>query len=372
MTNAEKSKLQKEVVDSSPIGESGRWLLAPRVGKSRIAILDIKRIKPKSILWVTPSQELAKDEIPKEFEKWGAKRFIKNLTTSTWMSLDKVTGHYDYIVLDEEQFITLANSVHLRTGGLTCNVLRTMTGTPTKHEEKLQIYKDLNLNVLYEISINSAVDIGLLSNYNMFVVEVEMSTARTIEAGNKDNRFMTSEKDQYAYLSKVVKQAVIQKRADAKFRILNRLRAVKNSPSKLEAAKGLLERLEGRKLIFCGSIEQAEELCANTYHSKRDNKDLLAFKEGTIDDIAMVDAGGVGQTYRAIDHLIMTQVDSDKNGLTSQKLARTLLQQEDYSATIWILVLLDTQDEKWVESALENFDKEKITYIRYKNLDRVL
>lgn len=47
---------------------------------------------------------------------------------------------------------------------------------------------------------------------------------------------------------------------------------------------------------------------------------------------------------------------------------RTLLQQEDYQATIWIICLLGTQDEKWIESALERFDKSKVEYINYKNL----
>lgn len=63
----------------------------------------------------------------------------------------------------------------------------------------------------------------------------------------------------------------------------------------------------------------------------------------------------------------MVQADSDKNGTTSQKIARTLLEQKNYKATIWVLCLVGTQDEKWIESALENFDKTKVEYIRYKN-----
>ena len=36
MTNKEKSELQKKIVNSVSNGESGRLLLAPRIGKSKV------------------------------------------------------------------------------------------------------------------------------------------------------------------------------------------------------------------------------------------------------------------------------------------------------------------------------------------------
>ena len=370
MTNAEKTRLQKEIVDSVDQGASGRLLLAPRVGKSRIAIMLTKKNKPKSILWVTPSAKLATEDIPQEFEKWKAKSYLKKLTTVTWMSLDKIDGHFDMIILDEEQFVTENNTKNFFNDKLTYDTLISMTGTPTKHAEKQLIYKKLKLSVLYDMSINEAVDIGLLSNYSIKVLEVDMSTAKTLEAGSKAKRFMTSEASNYQYLTKMVNQAMYQGRADAKFRILNRLRAIKNSPSKLEAAQELLARIDGRVLIFAGTINQANHLCDAHYHSKTKDTALKHFQAGDIDRIAMVNAGGTGFTYKELDHLVMVQADSDKNGLTSQKIARTLLKQKNYNATVWIVSLIGTQDEKWVASALENFDKDKVEYIRYKNFKR--
>ena len=64
MTDKEKSELQKEIVDGLPLCPHGRLILAPRVGKSKIAIDIIKKEKPKSILWVTPSAELAEIDEP--------------------------------------------------------------------------------------------------------------------------------------------------------------------------------------------------------------------------------------------------------------------------------------------------------------------
>lgn len=366
MTNKEKSKIQKEIVDSLELKPHGRLLLAPRVGKSKLAIDIIKKNKPKSILWVTPLAKLAEEDIPQEFETWGAKSYLKKLTTVTWTSLNKIKGHFDMIILDEEQFIT-ENNVSGFKDNITYEYIVSMTGTRTKHQDKIDLYKLLNLKILYELSINEAVDVGLLANYNIKVIEIDMSKERTIKAGTKDKPFMTSEEENYRWLSSTAQKAIFQKRKDSQFRILARMRAIYNSLSKTNAAKYLMDNLEGRKLFFCASIEQADFLCVNTFHSQTNDKNLNDFINGVINEITMVNSGGVGTTFKEIDHLVMTQADSDKNGLTSQKIARTLLEQGDYKATIWLLCLIGTQDEKWVESALENFDRTKVEYIRFKN-----
>lgn len=367
MTNAEKSKIQKEIIDILPDKPHGRLLLAPRLGKSKLIIDLIKREKPKSILWVTPLADLANVAIPEEFETWKAKKFVKGLTTVTWTSLNTIKGHFEMIILDEEQFISENNSLNLRNGNLTADYIVSMTGTETKHQAKLDLYEELKLFVLFKLDINQAVDMGILSNYNIKVIEVDMTADKVIPSGTKEKPFKTSEIDNYNYLSRMMKEAMFQRRKDTQFRVLKRMRAVYDSPTKQKVAKYLMQHLEGRKLFFCASINQAEYLCENTYHSKSDGKNLRRFINGEVNEVAMVNAGGVGTTYKEINHLVMVQADSDKNGLTSQKICRSLLQQPDYKATIWIICLIGTQDEKWVESALQNFDKSKVEYIRFKN-----
>ena len=372
MTKAEKSRIQKEIVDSIEIGSSGRLLLAPRVGKTKLMIDIIKRNKPTSILWITPSAELAdkdnvEDGIFTEFVKWKAVRYINKLTTTTWKSLSKIKGHFDLIIGDEEQFATENNCASLLDNNLSFNNLLFMTGTSTKHEHKKNLYKNLNLSVLVDISINKAVDMGLLSNYSIKVIGVDLGKEKNIKAGNKTNPFLTTEEAQYKWLTKSLAEAIDESRPDVQYKVLSRLRAIKNSPSKENAALHLIKVLEGRKLIFSSTIKQASVLSNNTYHSKTDNKDLISFKKGDIDDIALVNAGGTGHTYKAIDHLIIVQADSDKNGLTSQKICRTLLDQKNYEATVWIICLIGSKDETWIDSTLESFDESKIEYIRFKD-----
>lgn len=367
MTIKEKKEIQKSIIDKLPLKPHGRLILSPRIGKTKMIIDIIKLNKPKSILWVTPSSELATVDIPNEFIKWKAKRYLSKLTTVTWTSLNKKIGHYEMIVFDEEQYITLNNISSILSNILTCDYLLSMTGTATKHEDKKDLYKLLNLKVLVDVNINKAVDMGILADYSINVIEIDMSVEKNIQAGNKDKRFMTSELENYKYLHNSAQTAIFRKGKDAMFKILARMRAIYNSKTKTEVAKYLINNLTGKKLVFCASINQAEELSEYTYHSKTDDKSLIKFNNNEIETITMVNSGGIGYTYKQIENLIIVQCNSDKNGDIGQKIARSLLEQKNYKANIWILCLIGTKDEQWVESALQNFDKEKVTYKRFKN-----
>lgn len=367
MTNQEKDKLQKEIVSQLPEQPHGRLLLCPRSGKTKLMIDVIKRDQPNSILWVTPSSKLATEDIPNEFDLWKAKKYKRRLTTSTWKGLISVTGTYDLIILDEDQFITPENIINLKNGTLVGRTIIGMTGTPTKDRLKNQLYEYLNLDVLYEIDINEGVDIGLIANYTINVVYAEMSKSKIMKAGTKEKPFMTTEVANYAYLTGAVNTANAKTR---KFKIMNRMRAIKNSPSKLAVAQQILRILGGRRLIFAGTIEQSKKLSQFTFNSKTDDTDLNRFRNGEINSLALVNSGGTGFTYKAIDHLVVVQADSDNNGLTSQKITRTLLDQPDYKATIWMVCLRGTQDEKWVAKTLDRFDRSKVEFFTLDEFKR--
>jgi superfamily II DNA or RNA helicase len=370
MTNKEKSALQKEILDSLPEQPTGRLILAPRSGKTKLIIDLIKRDQPNSILWVTPSSKLADEVIPQEFDKWKAKTYKRRLTTSTYKSLVNIEGTFDIIIFDEDQHITPANVINiLKHKTLVGRTMVAMTGTPSDNRIKNQLYDILGISeVLYEISIDKAVEIGLIANYRIKVVYAEMSKAKTMEAGSKTKRFMTSELANYQYLTKMVNNAPPKQQ---KFRRLNRMRAIKNSPSKTAVAQQILRILGGRRLIFAGTIEQSKKLSQFTFNSKTNDAHLEMFKEGKINSLALVNSGGTGFTYKAIDHLVVVQADSDSNGLTSQKITRTLLDQPDYMATIWIVCLRGTQDENWVSSTLNRFDREKVEFYTFEEFKRV-
>lgn len=366
----EKNRIQKEIVESLPNPSHGILKLAPRVGKTKIGIDVIKKEKPKKILWVTPNAKLRDIDIPNEFIQWKAKSFLNKTDIICYASLAGHKGKYDKVYLDEYQDLTESNAEPLFNGNITYNTILAFSGTHPKHKEKLDLYKRLRLNILSEITIDEAVDKGLIAPYRIKVVECELdSKDKYIVGGSKAKPFMQTEQSRYDYLSKLIRVKMFSGQPVPKFMYLNRMRFIYNLKSKTEFAKKFISGLTGRTLIFAGSIAQAEELCKYTYHSKRDDEDYIKFRDEKIDTLAMVNSGGVGHTYRNVDNLVIVQVNSDKKGDATQKIARSLVLQDGYVANIYLLCVRGTVDEDWKDKVIEGFDKSKVEHVSYKNYE---
>lgn len=366
--NKIKTKIQKEIVDSLDNPSHGILLLAPRVGKTKIAIDTIKKEKCKSILWVTPSIKLRDIDIPEEFNTWKAKNYLKKTEIICWSSLADHQGEYNKIILDEYQEITENNSRGLLDGRIKYKSILCLSGTHPKHDEKRAILNSLKLDILVEKTIEEAIEEELISDYDIKVVEQSLDDIRRdVPAGSKTKPFVTTEKKMYDYLSQVIRKMTYGKK-NPQFMILKRMHLIYNSVTKEQIAKFLINKLEGRKLIFAGSIKQSERLSKYTFNSSTDDTHLNKFLNQEVDTLACVKSGGTGFTYKNIDHLIIVQSDSDKKGETTQKFCRSLLLQNNYKAKIWFICLTGTQDEKWIEAALESFDKSKVEYVRFVNL----
>lgn len=369
MTKKEKTELQDEIVKQIPQKTSGQLHLAPRLGKSRVIIQLIKRDKPLSILWVTPSAELAETDIPNEFNKWGAKKYKNVLTTVTWTSLPKIEENYDLVILDESQKITTSHMMTIHRLMKFGTVLA-MTGTPSESLIKKELYKSLGLNIIYSLLIDEAVEQGILADYEVNVISVRLSLENDVHVNTKKGPgFVTSEYKQYQFLTKRFQES--KGTRAYKFAVLNRRRAILDSNSKFKVAKQLLDSLSGRKLVFCSSIKQAERFSPLTYHSKTNNNNLESFQKKETEELYLVNTGGIGSTFEDIDHLVVTQVNSDQNGDISQKICRALLKQhKTYKAKIWLLVLEGTQDEIWMGNLLKKFNNEKIKF--YKDIKELI
>lgn len=365
-----REKAYQECLDILPNPCKSILLLSPRVGKTRIGIGYIKKHNLKKILWVTPTVKLRDEDIPGEFVTWKAKSYLSGATIVCYSSLSAVEGEFDVVILDEIQAITEANTLPFFNGKIKAKSILGLTGTMPKHFEKLQLIKKLGLNVEKEITIDDAVQENMVADYKVNVLEVPLdSTTKNVKGGTKAKPFMTTEAAAYAYHSKnVARMMFVNNPQRLQHAILNRLRFVYNSPTKLETAKKLIKYLNGRKLVFAGSIAHAEQLSPHTYHSKTTQDDLNLFLQEKIDLLACVNAGGTGFTYRNVDHFIIVQADSNKSGGFIQKLARSLLLQKDYVASIWVISLQGTQDEQWITNALSELNQDKIEYVNIKNL----
>lgn len=365
-----KNLIQQQIVESLPNPCHGLLNLAPRVGKTKIGIDVIKKEKSKKILWVTPNTKLRDEDIPAEFKQWKAVSYLKKTDIICYASLADHKGKYDKVILDEYQDITPANAEPLFNGNIKYKTIVGLSGTHPKHKEKQELYDKLDLKILTDMSIDEAVENGLIAPYKIKVIECRLNSRdKNIQAGNAKKQFMQTEEARYGYLTRLINAKLFSGQSVPKFFYLNRMRFLYKLKSKNDFAKKFVSKLKGRTLVFAGGIEQAEEICKNTYHSKRDDKDLQAFLEGKIDKLACVNAGGVGFTYRDVDNFVIVQVNSDGKGDATQKIARSLVLQENYVANIYILCVINTVDEDWKNKVLANFNKENIEHISYVNYE---
>lgn len=364
-----KTEIQNEIVDILGPNPHGIADLSPRIGKTRIGVRVIKRDKPKKILWVTPDVKLRDVDIPLEFETWKAKTYLKHTDIVCWASLAKVKGKYDLVVLDEIQYITDVNSAPFFDGSIVYNNILCLTGTVPKGEDKLLLLDKLDLKTLHKVTIDQARQEGLVADYGISVVLTTLnSTDKTVPGGSKATPFYQTELAAYNYINSRIKKMFYTRSSVPAFMYIQRMQFIKELKSKENMAKILLDTLPGRTLIFCSSIAQAERLCQYTHHSKKkDSKDYEDFIAGKIPKLACVNSGGVGSTYRGVDNFIVVQSDNNKNGGITQKIARSLVYQEGYKASIYLIAAAGTVDEDWVLKSLGDFDSKKVVWLSDKN-----
>jgi hypothetical protein len=145
------------------------------------------------------------------------------------------------------------------------------------------------------------------------------------------------------------------------------MRIIQSSLAKRNATKRLLAtHKDERVLVFCGTTAIADDLGIPSYHSKSSEKKLFEdFAEGEGKHLAVVKIGNTGVTYKPLDKVIINYFDSNAENL-AQKINRCMAMEyntPDKKAHIYIISSDESVEQKWLNKALEFFDKNKIKYV---------
>jgi superfamily II DNA or RNA helicase len=136
--------------------------------------------------------------------------------------------------------------------------------------------------------------------------------------------------------------------------------------SKVRYSQKLLQYAKTNDLkciVFTNTQEQADLLCAHSYHSKNVNSKeyLEKFKSGEITTLSTVLQLVEGVNIPNLKRCLILHAYANERK-TSQRIGRMLRLNPDEKASIHILCYKDTIDEKWVTQALADFDQSKITH----------
>jgi superfamily II DNA or RNA helicase len=340
-------------------GKFGILNLCPRFGKIRTSIHALEKLKLKSILICYPDKKI-EQSWKEDFEEL---KFDDSIVTyTTHLSIKKHIGKsFDVVIIDEIHLLSEAQIEACQELFETNNVVLGLTGTLSSWSEKT-LEEELNLHVLATYPIEKAIEEGVIVDYQINIIKVPLDNVKTLDFKGKKR----TEKKQFDSISWVIDK-LQREGKDTMFLRLNRMRLIQSSIAKLNMTKNLLKKFKDeRVLVFCGVTKIADSLGIPSYHSKSSEKEKFQkFAEGEGNHLAVVKIGNTGITYKPLNKVIINYFDSNAENL-AQKINRCMAMEyntPDKKANIYIISSNEPTELKWLNKALEFFDKEKIKYI---------
>jgi superfamily II DNA or RNA helicase len=343
-------------------GKFGILNLCPRFGKIRTTINILKKMKSDcSVLIAYPDNKIKQSWI-EDFEEMNYEN--DNITYTTHLSIHKHTGtEFDIVVIDEIHLLSEAQiGACVDLFSINDNILG-LTGTLSKWTKRT-LSEDLGLQVVAEYPIEKAIEEGVIVDYQITVVKVPLDNTVRNEYGKK--KIKKTELQQFRYLSTTINK-MMYSGGNTMFMRLARMRLIQSSLAKLNKTKQLLQQYKDeRVLVFCGTTKISDSLGIPSHHNKSKDKEAFKrFAEGEGTHMAVVKIGNTGITYKPLNKVIINYFDSNAENL-AQKINRCMAMEyntPNKKADIYIISSNEQVEEKWLNKALEFFDKKKIIFI---------
>lgn len=360
--NKKRELVQKEALTEALKHKRSGLGISMGVGKTLIGLKYIQHFQnntlmPYKVLVVAPKLSIF-ESWKQDAEKFGIE--MEGVTFTTYLSLNKQKKIYDIIILDECHSLRYTHAEYLE--HFPGRILG-LTGTPPKWQES---EKGEMVNkycpIKYKYTIDDAVEDEILNDYRIVVHILPLGKHKNIPVEFKGRKWMTSEFDSYQYWTKRVDTATGQK--SKQISSIMRMTQMKEFKSKELYAKKLFNTIEDKCILFANTQDQADRLCHKSYHSTNPYSDinLEDFSKGLITKLSCVLQLSEGVNIKGLKAgIIMHAYGNERK--SAQRIGRLLRLNPDEIATAHILCYMDTVDERWVTTALEDFDQNKITYI---------
>lgn len=395
ISNKIREKIQDEAEEAwNRAGRRGAILIATGVGKTKIAINIIGKLIQSHLLTQTvisvPTEKLRDEGWRDEFIKWNYHTLIDSVSIykTCYASLNRIKNWtINLTILDEGHNITEENSEYFNNNEI--NDILVLTATRPTDQRKIDIFRKLGIQPVYELKLDEAVKLGIVAPYDITVIEIPLNETEKYIKVTKKATILKTEKEAYNYYTRMT---IVSKNP---FSRINRMRFIYDCNSKGYAAKRLLDYKipkDLRKIIFCGSKAQAISISPYRFFSKptikpnevvkdsqkyaqykylmdnyQGSDSLNKFVSGEIDEIACVTALNEGHNLGQIDIALVVQLNS-KQLHTIQRIGRILRYYVGHVGKIIILVLKNTIDEEWCEKALRGLDRSKIRRISLEDI----
>ena len=353
-------------------GFVGSVIAGTGVGKSRVGVLAVEHalINKGDALILVPTVQL-QEQFVEEFAKWGVDN--TNVEVICYQSAYKLKGlHYSIVVCDEIH-LGLSSEYRKFFKYNTYDKLLCMTATLPEELE----YKDLLEKLAptaYKITLDKCVQLGIVSPYTITCVPVTLTADEKVAYKKANNSFV-----QWKYMLgqfnafESAQEIMRNKNATAgdKQKAVMYYRAIRMRKQIVDFAENKInkfteiyeENKDKRILVFGGANDFTDKLCnsiapnAMSYHSKKTKKQkelaLESFKDKTINVLCSTKALNQGFDVPDANMGIICGITSKSLSMI-QRVGRLIRFKEDKIGNIIILYVADSQEEKWLKSAVKN------------------
>lgn len=395
ITNRIKDKIQQEAGEAwLAAGRRGAIYIATGVGKTKIAIdyiSSLLNIIPASIVIAVPTEHLRDIGWREEFDKWSNPMDYDSTISVCYNSLNKLKEvQVELVVLDEGHNITEKSAEFFAQN--TVRDIMVLTATPpTRFSEKEIIFQRLGIRSVYTLSLDEAVELGIVAPYNITIVTMPLDGQnKYIQSGKKGAYFYQTELKKYEYLTMKVLNG------NEKMARLQRMQFIYKLKSKTIATGWLLDKIPEalKTLIFCSNKRQAIDTCKNRYFSKpslpvkdkskadkvtehlyimnewHGDDDLEAFVEDRIFRLSCCEALNEGVNLQGtgkIDIAFIAQLNSKQQHFI-QRIGRILRYKRDHIGEIVILAVENTVDLEWANRSISGLNVSKVRYVKLEDI----
>jgi len=358
----DRNKLQNRAANNYK--DKGIFWCSPRMGKIRTTFLLCEKQGFKKIRVFAPRIDIFqgwKDDAIK-FDFKGELLFYTTTIASKMVYQD-----VDLIVLDEIQEYSFEQLKGIKKL-IGKNKSIALTGTMT-NKTLSDIQTILGMNVCFKYTIEEAVEDGVLSDYKLYIHEVELDDVSKYIVTKKGSITEKKRMQQLTWL----KDKLSKEGKPTFFLDLKIINLLQNSLAKRNKTISLLNEYKGERiLVFCGTTETADKLGIPVYHSKSKEKELFnAFCNGEGETLATIKMMQAGITIKPINKGIANYISGSPEEST-QKLCRFLgyeFLNPDKIAEIHIICSNTDFEKARLKTALTWFDENKI--FRIKN-DKII
>ena len=353
-------------------GFVGSVIAGTGFGKSRVGVLAVEHalINKGDALILVPTVQL-QEQFVEEFAKWGVDN--TNVEVICYQSAYKLKGlHYSIVVCDEIH-LGLSSEYRKFFKYNTYDKLLCMTATLPEELE----YKDLLEKLAptaYKITLDKCVQLGIVSPYTITCVPVTLTADEKVAYKKANNSFvqwkyMLGQFNAFESAQEIMRNknatAGDKQKAVMFYRAISmRKQIVDFAENKISTFANIYKANKDKRiLVFGGANDFTDRLCnsiapnAMSYHSKKTKKQkelaLESFKDKTINVLCSTKALNQGFDVPDANMGIICGITSKSLSMI-QRVGRLIRFKEDKIGNIIILYVADSQEEKWLKSAVKN------------------